>query len=73
MSDLKFQEEKLRRKRLAKFRFKSLVRKVAINVFWLSELDDVTIGDNAKRNIQVIIRKKGQKGILTILVSNLSA
>ncbi|XP_055550192.1 cyclic nucleotide-binding domain-containing protein 2-like [Wyeomyia smithii] len=61
------EEEKLRRRRLARYRFKSLIRLVICNNYWLSEIDDQEIGENARRNIAVIVRRKGRKGLLTLL------
>lgn len=44
------------------------MRKVMINRYWLSELEDLTLGDNVKRNVEILMRKKGVKGILNIKV-----
>lgn len=56
----------MRKKRLARFRFRSLVRKVIANLQWLSELEETTMGDNVRRNVAIIVRRKGVKGILTL-------
>lgn len=58
----------MRKKRLAKFRFKSLVRKVICNARWLNELEEQKLGDNVKRNVAIILRRKGYKSILSIKV-----
>ncbi|XP_062537286.1 uncharacterized protein LOC134205737 [Armigeres subalbatus] len=58
--------EKQQRRALMRFRFRSLVRAVIANNFWLSELEDQELGDNARRNIAIIVRRKGRKGLLTI-------
>ncbi|XP_053681627.1 cyclic nucleotide-binding domain-containing protein 2-like [Sabethes cyaneus] len=65
-SKKKADEEKLRRRRLARFRFKALVRLVICNNYWLSEIDEQEIGENARRNIAIIVRRKGRKGLLTL-------
>ncbi|XP_037048079.1 uncharacterized protein LOC119082622 [Bradysia coprophila] len=59
-------KELLRRKQLAKFRFKTLCRKVIVNAYWLSAIEDVTLGSNPRRNINIIVRRSGRKGILTL-------
>lgn len=56
----------MHKKRLAKFRFKSLVRKVLANRVWLSEIEETQLGDNVRRNVAIIVRRKGIKGILTL-------
>lgn len=52
---------------MARIRFKSLIQKVRVNVFWLSELENQTLGDNVRRNVAIILRRKGFKGILTLM------
>lgn len=56
----------MRKKRLARFRFRSLVRKVIANQAWLSEIDEGGFGDNVRKNVAIIVRRKGVKGILTL-------
>lgn len=36
------------------------------NQQWLSELEETTLGDNVRRNVAIIVRQKGVKGILTL-------
>lgn len=60
------QEARLRKRRLARFRFRSLIRKVIINQKWLSEIEETTLGDNVYKNVAIIVRRKGVKGILTL-------
>lgn len=61
-------EEKQRRRILARMHFKSLVRRVIFNNYWLSELENQTLGDNVKRNIAIITRRRETKGsLLSIL------
>ena len=58
----------IKRKRRAKYRFKSLIRKVFLNTFWLTELEEQKLGQNVKRNITIILkRQQVRKSILTIL------
>ncbi|XP_062701163.1 uncharacterized protein LOC109432946 [Aedes albopictus] len=66
MSSKKKAEEEKRRRAYIHFRFRSLVRTVIANNYWLSELEDQEFGDNARRNIAIIVRRKGRKGLLTI-------
>lgn len=61
-------EIRLRKRRLARMRFKSLVCKVIFNIHWITELEDSTLGDNVKRNVEILMRKKGVKGILNLKV-----
>lgn len=67
MNPDEIREAKLRKRRLARIRFKSLIQKVRLNVFWLSELENQTLGDNVRRNVAIIVRRKGFKGILTLM------
>ncbi|XP_063704422.1 uncharacterized protein LOC134833870 [Culicoides brevitarsis] len=60
-------EERQKRRRLARMRFKSLIRKTIVNNFWLQELSDQKLGDNVKRNVAIIMKRKGTKGLLSIL------
>lgn len=65
--DKQFEEKQQKRIR-ARFNFKSLIRKVVINNYWLSELEDQTLGDNVKRNIAIITRRRSNRGsLLSIL------
>lgn len=64
----KQREERQKRRVLARLRFKSLIRKTIINNHWLSELEDQRLGDNVKRNVSIIMKRKGEKGLLSILV-----
>ncbi|XP_065090453.1 uncharacterized protein LOC135711513 [Ochlerotatus camptorhynchus] len=57
----------MQRRLLARFRFRSLVRMVICNNYWLSEIEDQEFGDNARRNIAIIVRRKSRKGLLSIL------
>lgn len=51
---------------MARFRFRSLVRKVIANQAWLCEIEETTLGDNVHKNVAIIVRRKGVKGILTL-------
>lgn len=44
------------------------MRKVKINSFWLTELEEQKLGQNVKRNVAIIFqRQKSRRSILTIL------
>lgn len=60
-------EQIIRRKKAARYRFRTLIRKTSVNSFWLSELDDLTLGENASKNIAIILkRSQKQRSVLTI-------
>ncbi|XP_053669706.1 uncharacterized protein LOC128720086 [Anopheles nili] len=63
----KADEEKLKKRRLARFRFKRLVHVVICNHFWIAEIEDRDIGNNVHRNVAVIDRRLTHKGTLTII------
>ncbi|XP_053658520.1 cGMP-dependent protein kinase egl-4-like [Anopheles marshallii] len=63
----KTDEEKLKRCRLAKFRFKRLVHVVICNRYWITEIEDREIGNNVHRNVAVIGQRLTHKGTLTII------
>uniref|UniRef100_A0A182MY57 Cyclic nucleotide-binding domain-containing protein n=1 Tax=Anopheles dirus TaxID=7168 RepID=A0A182MY57_9DIPT len=60
-------EEKVKRRRLARFRFKRLVRVVICNRFWIAEIEDRELGNNVHRNVAVIDRQLTRTGTLTII------
>ncbi|XP_037030101.1 uncharacterized protein LOC119069968 isoform X2 [Bradysia coprophila] len=66
--DLKPDEDQeiLKRRLQARYRFRSLGRKVMANAKWLNEIEDRQIGTNPRRNISIIVRRSGVKGILTL-------
>uniref|UniRef100_A0AAG5DU68 Cyclic nucleotide-binding domain-containing protein n=1 Tax=Anopheles atroparvus TaxID=41427 RepID=A0AAG5DU68_ANOAO len=63
----KADEEKLRRRRLARFRFKQLIHVVICNRYWIAEIEDQEIGNSVHRNVAVIERRLTHKGTLTII------
>uniref|UniRef100_A0A1Q3G5G3 Putative effector domain of the cap family of transcription factors n=1 Tax=Culex tarsalis TaxID=7177 RepID=A0A1Q3G5G3_CULTA len=63
----KADEEKLRHRRMVRFRLRCLIRTVICNNYWLSELPKQELGENTRRNIAIITRRKGRKGLLTIM------
>uniref|UniRef100_A0A182WFC0 Cyclic nucleotide-binding domain-containing protein n=1 Tax=Anopheles minimus TaxID=112268 RepID=A0A182WFC0_9DIPT len=63
----KTDEEKIKRRRPAKFRFKRLVHVVICNRYWIAEIEDREIGNNVHRNVAVIDRRLTHKGTLTII------
>lgn len=44
-----YQDQIIKRKKLAKYRLRSLVRHALVNAYWLAELEDTKLGDNVKR------------------------
>lgn len=61
-------EEEQRRRLKARLNFKSLIRKVILNNYWLSELENQVIGENVKRNVQIITRRRETKWSLLSIV-----
>lgn len=60
-------EERIKRRKLIRYRFRALIRKVYQNLLWLSELEDLQLGDDAQKNIAIILhRPTQQRGMLTI-------
>ncbi|RZC37239.1 cNMP binding domain containing protein [Asbolus verrucosus] len=59
-------DEKLQRSISAKRKFRAIVRLIIANLTWLQELEDEKLGENVKKNIQVLTRKKGKKSLLTL-------
>lgn len=60
-------EQIIKRKKLARYRLRALIRKARLNAYWLSELDDLTLGDNALKNITIIMKRPTQsRSVLTI-------
>ncbi|XP_064536789.1 uncharacterized protein LOC135427293 [Drosophila montana] len=61
------------RKRLAKLRFKRLVRVAFANQKWISEVDEQGLTLNVKKNVAMLVRKKHKTGILTMAQKGLLA
>lgn len=60
-------EERIKRRKLVRYRFRALVRRVYHNWQWLSELEDKQLGDDVQKNIAIILHRPTQKfGMLTI-------
>ena len=59
-------EQIIKRKRLARFRFKTLVRKALFNKSWLSQIDD-QIGEDVKKNVAIILNRSNKKGGINLL------
>lgn len=60
-------EQIIRRKKMARYRFRALIRKAFVNSYWLSELDDLTLGENVSKNITIILKRSQKRhGVLTI-------
>ncbi|XP_037911720.1 uncharacterized protein LOC119651940 isoform X2 [Hermetia illucens] len=64
VEDIKLERARQRRRSL--YRFRAIVRLVILNRHWLEEMEDQKLGPNIKRNIALITRRKGNKGILSI-------
>jgi len=59
-------EQIIKRKREARFRFKTIVRKAFFNKKWLSELDE-KIGEDVKKNVAIILNRSNKKGGITLV------
>ncbi|XP_068904993.1 uncharacterized protein [Tenebrio molitor] len=59
-------EERYQRSVSARRKFRALVKLIIANLSWLQEIEDEKLGENVKKNIQVLTRKKGKKSILTL-------
>lgn len=60
-------EEQIKRRKLIRYRFRALIRKVYQNWLWLSELEDLQLGDDPQKNIDIILhRPTQQRGMLSI-------
>ena len=59
-------EQIIKRKREARFRFKTSVRKAFFNKKWLSELDE-KIGEDVKKNVAIILNRSNKKVGITLL------
>lgn len=61
-------EERIRRRKLIRYRFRALVRRVFNNWQWLSEYEDQQLGDDVQKNIAIIMHRPihKMKGMLTI-------
>lgn len=68
ITNSKLQLERARQRRRSLYRFRAIVRLVILNRHWLEEMEDQKLGPNIKRNIALITRRKGNKGILSITV-----
>lgn len=56
----------IRRKKIARFKFRILARKVYFNKAWLSEIDE-QLGEDVKKNVAIILQRSRKKGALTII------
>lgn len=58
-------------KKVAKNRFKKLVRSVILNMQWLNEAaEDTGISLNVKKNVAMSVRQKRKVGMMTMAVSD---
>jgi hypothetical protein len=58
-------EQLEKRKLSARYKLRSIIRKVGVNKSWLSNVD-AQIGDNVRKNVAILLRKKPKKEMLTI-------
>lgn len=57
----------IKRKKMARYKFKAIARKAMMNAFWLAELDDVNVGINVPKNVAILLRRFNEKrGVLTL-------
>lgn len=57
------------KKKIARLRFKNLVRSVTLNRIWLMDSGEQKLSLNVKKNINMLIRPQRKVGILTMAVS----
>lgn len=58
-------EQIIKRKRMARYRFKAIARKAQFNSYWL--LDDIDIDKNVPKNVAVLLKRfKERRGVLTL-------
>lgn len=57
------------KKKMARLRFKNLVRSVTLNRIWLVDSGEQKLSLNVKKNINMLIRPQRKVGILTMAVS----
>ncbi|CRK89954.1 CLUMA_CG003682, isoform A [Clunio marinus] len=60
-------EQIIKRTKLARYRFRVLIRKACLNSRWLSVLEDTKLGDNVLKNITIALKRSQQKqSVLTV-------
>lgn len=60
-------EQIIKRQKLARYRFRAIIRKAQLNAYWLRELEDATLGENVAKNITIILNRSTEKrSVLTI-------
>jgi len=60
----------LERQKIARQRFRSLIRSVVYNRIWLSDAEEQQkFSMNVKRNVAMLVRRKRKIGVLTMAVS----
>lgn len=57
------------KKKMARLRFKNLVRSVTLNRIWLMDSGEQKLSLNVKKNINMLIRPQRKVGVLTMAVS----
>lgn len=62
--------EEMKRRKMARTRFRNLIRSVAFNRIWLVDTGDTKgISLNVKKNISMLVRTQRKIGMLTLAVS----
>lgn len=59
-------EEKQLRSIRAKRRFKAIVRLALANRYWLEEEEEEKLGDDVRKNVQILTKKKGKKSLINL-------
>lgn len=61
--------EEIKRRKMARSRFRKIIRIVSLNRIWLVDADDQKFSLNVKKNIAMIVRPQRKLGLLTMAVS----
>lgn len=62
--------EEIKRRKMARTRFRNLIRSVAFNRIWLVDAGDTKgLSLNVKKNISMLVRTQRKIGMLTLAVS----
>lgn len=61
--------EEVKKRKMARLRFRNLIRSVSINRIWLVDTGEQKLSLNVKKNIAMLVRTKRKIGLLTMAVS----
>uniref|UniRef100_A0A1A9WPS4 Cyclic nucleotide-binding domain-containing protein n=1 Tax=Glossina brevipalpis TaxID=37001 RepID=A0A1A9WPS4_9MUSC len=64
-------DAEMRKRRMARLRFKNLIHSVAWNRIWLMDTGDQKLSLNAKKNITLLVRPPRKIGLLTLMEKSL--